>query len=578
MLTLKNFEDQISSVILRKGKAYYSNGNVVSIEETSKGLWSVDVEGSDTYQVEVGIEKSDSINNYSCNCPYDGGVCKHLVAVFFALRVEIKKTETNKKSTIFETLVQLVTHKDYQNFIRHYATKNKNLKTEFELFFAAKDSRIDVGEKYSELVQKLIRKYSSGGYVEYSNSYGLSREMNKLLETGRGYIEKNNFRDSFGLAKAVLKPMMLTMEYCDDSNGNLGCIIENTIDLLEKIISVDKVAVALKEDVFNFLEAELSNKMYFDYGDFGYQLFPLFQKLAVQLGKQTVFLAFIDAQIATLSGEYDNYKREYCKKSKIEFFRQIGNVAEAEKLVLQNLDIVEVRMNVLNEAIEKGNFGAAKKLIYEGIKIAEAKSHPGTVSEWQKELLRIAVLEKDISTMRNYTKDFAFDRGFSVEYYNQWKNTFAAHEWKPIIENHIDKVTARVEKEWNKNKNTMWHSAHPPLLQKLAPIFIQEKYWNRLLVLVQQANNLNSTLEYHHHLVKAYPSELLTIYLPALEDFGIRASNRDEYVDLVQKMRKIMKDIPDGKEKIVLVAKRLKERFSTKPRRPAMIEELSKIM
>ncbi len=82
MLTLKNFDNQINSVILQKGKDYYGNGSVVFIEDSSNGLWSAEVEGSATYLVEVRIEKSDSINNYSCNCPYDGGVCKHVVAVF----------------------------------------------------------------------------------------------------------------------------------------------------------------------------------------------------------------------------------------------------------------------------------------------------------------------------------------------------------------------------------------------------------------------------------------------------------------------------------------------------------------
>lgn len=576
MLTLKNFEDQIGSVILQKGKHYYSNGNVVSIEETGNGLWSAEVVGSNTYQVEVALEKNNVIVNYFCDCPYDGGICKHVAAIFFSLQVEIKKVRKNKKNDIFETLVQSVTHTDYQNFIRLYAAKNKTIKLEFELFFADKDSRIDVGKKYSDLVQKLIRKYSNGGYVEYSNSYGLSREIDKLLETGLGHVAKSNFKDSFALVKAVLKPMMSTMEYCDDSNGDLGGSIESTIYLLEKIITAERVAVALKEDVFKFLETELSNKIYFDYGDFGYHLFPLFQNLAVQLNKDTSFLAFIDTQILTLTGEYDNYRREYFKMCSISFFQQTGKAEEAEKLVQQNLDIVEVRMNVLNKAIEKSDFETAKKLIRDGIKIADAKSNSGTVSQWQKELLRIAILEKDVTTIRHHTKHFAFDRGFSIDYYCQWKNTFPSQEWESTIEDHIEKVIAKVTKEWNKNK--MWHPDHPPLLQSLAPIYIQEKYWDRLLALVQQANNLNITLEYHPFLVKKYSSELLALYLPALEEYGARASNRNEYADLVQNMKKIIKDIPNGKEGVLLVAKKLKERFSVKPRRAAMIDELSKII
>jgi hypothetical protein len=576
MLTLKNFEKEIDSTILKKGKQYYSSGNVVSIEETSDNVWSAEVEGSETYGVEITMKEND-ITYYSCNCPY-GGTCKHVVATLFALREELKNTKKNpaKDKSVFEKLLQSITPADYQNFMRHYATKNKNFKTEFELFFADKDDRIDVEKKYSELIQKAIRKYADRGFIDYRSSFGLSSEIDKFLATGLGYVSKNNFKDAFALAKTVLKLMMQTMEYSDDSNGSLGDSIQSAIALLEKIIKAPGVAPSLKEEVFIFLEKELSDRTYFDYGDFGYSMFPLFKSLAIELGKVTVFLAFIDAQVAKLTGQYDNYRKEYFKKGKIEFFQQAGNVAEAEKLVLQNMDIVEVRMEVLNKKIQLKEYEAAKKIIHEGIQLAEEKSHPGTVSHWQKELLRIAVLEKDTIAIRYYTKYFAFDHGFSLDYYNQWKNTFAAPEWKATIDEHIDKTIEAVIKEWGKNKR--WNSAHPPLLRNLAPIYIQEKQWDKLLALVQQENNLSTTLEYHPYLAKEYPSELLTIYLPALEEDGVRASNRGEYVELVQKMKKIMNDIPQGKEKVLFVATQLKERFSTKPRRPAMVEELGKIV
>lgn len=577
MLTLKNFEKEIDLIVLQKGKQYYQSGQVVSLEEASDGAWSAEVDGSETYQVEMTIKENEVVDYY-CNCPYDGGLCKHVVAVLFALREELKNAANSpvKDKGVFEKLLQSVTHKDYQRFIRHQAERSKNFKTEFELFFADKDERIDVEKKYSELLQKLIRKYTDGGYVDYRSSFGLSSEIDKLLQTGLNYIAKNNFRDAFALVKALLKPVMQLMEYSDDSSGSLGGNIEDTIALLEKIISANGVAPSLKEEAFIFLEQELSHKIYFDYGDFGYHLFPIFQSLSVQLGKTEIFLAYIDAQVAKLTGQYDNYRKEYFKKSKIKFFQQTGNKAEAERLVRQNMDIVEVRMEVVNKKIKLKEYEAAKKIIQEGIQLAEAKSHPGTVSQWQKELLRIALLEKDTITIRRHTNFFAFDRGFSADYYNQWKSTFTADEWPPIIEEHIFRVTEQITKEWKKNK--IGHPIHPPLLQSLAPIYIQEKQWNRLLALVQQANKLNVTLEFHPYLAKEYPLELLTIYLPALEEEGTRASNRNEYVDLVQKMKKIMKDIPQGKEKVLLVAKQLKERYSTKPRRPAMVEELNKIL
>ena len=72
-----------------------------------------------------------------------------------------------------------------------------------------------------------------------------------------------------------------------------------------------------------------------------------------------------------------------------------------------------------------------------------------------------------------------------------------------------------------------------------------------------------------------YPSELLEMYLPALKLAGDKASSRGEYSDLVSKMKKVLKDIPEGKEKIIAIAQNLKQKY---PRRPAMIEELNKIL
>lgn len=96
--------------------------------------------------------------------------------------------------------------------------------------------------------------------------------------------------------------------------------------------------------------------------------------------------------------------------------------------------------------------------------------------------------------------------------------------------------------------------------------------------MVKEAGDLDTALAYHLYLVKKYPDELLSIYLPALEKYGVRSGSRREYADLVEKMKKIIKDIPNGKEKVLDIAKRLKEKFSSKPRRPAMIQELNKIL
>jgi hypothetical protein len=68
------------------------------------------------------------------------------------------------------------------------------------------------------------------------------------------------------------------------------------------------------------------------------------------------------------------------------------------------------------------------------------------------------------------------------------------------------------------------------------------------------------------------------MYVVQLEEFGVGSNGRGEYKDLVRKMKAIIKDIPEGKTKILGVAQKLKGMFSSKPKRPALLEELDTIL
>ncbi len=232
-------------------------------------------------------------------------------------------------------------------------------------------------------------------------------------------------------------------------------------------------------------------------------------------------------------------------------------------------------MKEVSKAINRKDFGKAKILITGGIKIAKKKEHLGTVAQWQEQLLRIAVLEKDMAIIRYYTKLFAFDRWFNESYYNQWKQTFTVTEWKNVIEQHIEQTINEITRDHEKNRKKMWNpSANPPLLRVIAPVYIQEKYWDRLLALVQKEADLYAILEYHKYLSRDYPGELIEMYLQAFEHRADKCNSRSEYGELAGKMKMVIKDIPAAKPKIIVLAKSLKQKY---PRRPAMIEELDKI-
>ena len=575
MLTLKNFEADINATILKRGSKYFRDGAVMNIEEPEAGKWEAEVEGTEDYSVEINLENNNQVTNSSCDCPFENPICKHVIAVLYAIKAKVENPEACpvKKSSkqSFQELLLKIKLKEYQEFIIQYASTDKKFKTEFEIYFSDKDDSIDSSKKYSDLIRNIVKKNSDRGFADYQATSRISNEINKLLATGNQLIHTANFKDAFALSKSLLKGCVDIITYCDDSSGRIGDSIDGTMQLIETIIQHEKVAIDLKKEIFIFLEKELANPNYFDYGDFGYDLFSSFRQLSIMVGETAAFTKFIDNALSKLTGKEDTYRRNFFQTEKIAFLKDTGKEEEAKVLILQNLNIVSVRQGEVDRAIRKKDFPLAKQFITDGIKIAQKDIHPGTVTNWEKELLRIAFLEKDTDQVRFFTKKLAFDRWFNKEYYKQWKATFSKSEWKQILEALIAEKTKGILNE----KTRSVYLDHSGLLIALAPIYIEESYWDRLLELVKKETRLDAILNYHTNLVKVYPSELLQIYLPALEAEANHSNGRSGYIHLAARMRKIIEDIPGGKNKIIAVAQKLIQKYS---RRPAMVEELNKIV
>lgn len=581
-MTLQDFENQIDSKILKRGKEYFNNDCVEFLEETKKGYWTANVSGTDEYTVEIQLDSKENIKKCFCDCPYDyGDICKHIVAVLYAISEDkimditpkpvSKAKEPKVKKTSFNALLSKIELKEYQDFIKQYSQINKNFKDQFELYFSEKNESFDLKKKYVDIIKSVIKKHTSRGFIDYSASNKLGKELNQYLDVAKEYLSKNNYRDATVLFQIIIKEVIKVVEYCDDSNGYVVDNIDEAISNLTEMVNTP-VSFEFKEKIADFLKEELKKKIYFDYGNFGYDLTETYAAFCIKTDRKDEFLQFLDLKIQ--SAKDDDYDRSFFIKEKISFLSRIGSTDEAKKIIKQNLDISEIRNLEIDRKIENQDYEAAKKLISEGIKIAEAKRHSGTVFQYEKKLLAIAVLEKDIQLERYFSRKFALDRTLDSAYYNQWKNTYSKEEWTQTIEEVIVGITKKVTETVRNNTFSNGNSVNVSLLYSLGSIYIQENYWDRLLTLVQKQENLTTILTYYPHLLKAYPNELLDILIPVLEREGDKSEGRSQYKDLANKMKSIMKDYPQEKERILEIAQKLKIKY---PRRPAMLEELNKL-
>jgi hypothetical protein len=179
-----------------------------------------------------------------------------------------------------------------------------------------------------------------------------------------------------------------------------------------------------------------------------------------------------------------------------------------------------------------------------------------------------------VSGVRALTKSLIFDSFFSLKYYQKWKATFTPEELVSAIEGLINERIQFLEKKYQ-NQMGYYGKIHPPILDNLAGIYFEEKYFDRVLELVRKEKTLDSVLRFHKQLVPVFPDELLEIYLPLLEREGDIASDRRMYANLAKILKNLIKDMPKGKNQIQNIAEKLMIKY---PRRPAMLEELNKVM
>lgn len=126
-MNLKNFESEIENKIVGRGLSYYKGGDVKKLEKVSENEFSAVVFGTEKYSVYVKLN-GETIVEHECDCPYDfGDVCKHKVAVFYAIR-DGNFSDTGGK---LKSLLKNLHESALREFISNLLKKDRSFRREF---------------------------------------------------------------------------------------------------------------------------------------------------------------------------------------------------------------------------------------------------------------------------------------------------------------------------------------------------------------------------------------------------------------------------------------------------------------
>ena len=239
----------------------------------------------------------------------------------------------------------------------------------------------------------------------------------------------------------------------------------------------------------------------------------------------------------------------------------IGRYDDARAIILDNSEFDEFRSILIDEAVNKGDYEKAERLILEGINFEHERGYWGIVNRLEDQLLEITKKSKSIEAYRELAKRYFFARDFELASYKKWKKTYSKEEWLPIYETTVQEIAAKE----NVYEQDVYH---------LGEIYIEEKDWTRLFKLTKtNSQRLSIVNNYAPYLKKDYPAELLKFYQHGIEKMATQ-TGRSVYREIAANLNR-MKKIKDGESAAKFVARALVRKYAN---RPAMRDELSKFL
>ncbi|GAQ14830.1 hypothetical protein MODO_2522 [Myroides odoratimimus] len=472
-----------------------------------------------------------------------------------------------------DKILKEIHKEELEEFIVYYSERNPQFKLDLETYFSDKFKNDDIQNRYRALFKSIISSYNYKGFIDYNNTPRLASELQEHLETLEVLIQRHRYKESLDIIKAALTEVIKVVEYCDDSSGHIGVLLSEILQYLDKLIESQEIG-ELKLDLMEFLESQINREIYFDYGDYGYDLLDSYKMLCFKTENKERFLTYIDKKA---SKEKDNrFLLEHLIKLKLDFFEHYKDIDSFLATIMNNLELSDVRIRLANYYKDNKEFDKAKEQVYIGIKQAKELDYLGLVFRWECLLLEIYELSGDIEKMRCLYKKFALEgKGDKSEYLIKWKNTYTDSNWSIVLKDYINEVIKDVDKFCKKNTYMTTSAYNRMLLERLGKVYVLENMIQDLFNLVSQVKDLGLVLSYIDVLQKHYDDFVLVDLLMPLVLLQAKGlNNRSGYRSLAYIIKEIQDRFINQSVKIETTIKALQELY---PRRTAMIDELNKL-
>ncbi|OZU88066.1 hypothetical protein CIL03_13105 [Virgibacillus indicus] len=330
------------------------------------------------------------------------------------------KTKISKltKSELLELLVQL-------------AETDENIETMLEYKLSTNTDEIKESKK---LIRQYINRYKSKGFIMWRNVGPSLQGAEMVLEKGRGKLAAGEEEMAVRMGIAVLSIVVVMLQYADDSGGEVGNIINESLTLISDAASeaIETDEKRQQEKLFQHIMKESSHKRYDGWSEWRYDLLRIGAIFSIHTSMREKLEKRLGELLEGISDSTwsKTYEVKEIKLLQLEIFEVNQELEKAKQFIYSNLQYRPFREKAIEIALKDKSFEAAVELCKEGQ--AQDKQYPGLVSQWKKYELQAYKALGDTKKQRGLLLEFVYSNDF--EAYNELKELYDPEEWKVKVE------------------------------------------------------------------------------------------------------------------------------------------------
>ncbi len=551
-MNLNNFERFFDNAVLLRGKRYYTDGNIMSIEEEDENEFVAEVQGSESYSVEVMLDTNNNILDTSCDCPYDMGTyCKHQAAVFYALRRLIctdEKSDVSKQKNDKNKLTDILESKTKEELIEIILSVAEGNRTLSKRLIFEYGTGKNVIESTIELMSDFISKLHRREAVSYKDIVKMTELINIALDKADKYQDP---MEAVRLYLASISASMELLDMVDDSENMANEMSDRAINGVRNIIKSahdnmpEKQRVELFDLVMHTISDNNISPWYNRHEDILRLCIPLCELQDCRIKFDRYLQTILDRNID--ANRRDNSLLLRIKMLQLELIMLYNGATEEDQFIEANIAYSDFRKLAIEKAIKENDYRRV-------LKFAEVKEsdHPvRSYNTWSKYAYDAYKALGDIDNIRRLARLFILDNRF--EFYEELKNSYSDDEWTNILPELLEDMECM--------------QYLPGIYEHILCV---ENFQEKLMYYCDRYPDKIFSL--YRSFDKCYSEQINRLFISVIQDHAKIASDRSNYKSICKEIRVYKKAC--GKAKAVVLKHELIDSYR---RKSAFLDELKKI-